>query len=156
MNLSIRASIPADLEIFFLHQTDEEANQMAAFTPEKPHDRTDYLAKWNKLLLDPSINMQSILLGGQVIGCVVKFMMDEQAEITYAIAKAHWGKGLTTKAVRLFLQLETTRPIFGRVAFDNLGSQKVLEKTGFIRIGEGKWFANARGQEIEEFIYRLD
>ena len=53
------------------------------------------------------------------------------------------------------MQIELTRPIFGRVAFDNFGSQKVLEKCGFVKIGLDKGFANARQTEIEEFIYKL-
>jgi hypothetical protein len=32
----------------------------------------------------------------------------------------------------------------------------VLEKNGFAVIGEDKGFADARGEEIEEFILRLD
>jgi len=47
------------------------------------------------------------------------------------------------------------RPIFGRTAFDNFASQKVLEKNGFVRIGKDKGFANARQAETEEFIYKL-
>ena len=54
-----------------------------------------------------------------------------------------------------FLTIETERPIFGRVVFDNFGSQKVLEKCGFIKIGTEKGFANARQTEVEEFIYKL-
>ncbi|MEO8446420.1 MAG: GNAT family protein, partial [bacterium] len=38
---------------------------------------------------------------------------------------------------------------------DNLGSQKVLEKCGFVKIGTDKGFANARQAEVEEFIYKL-
>jgi RimJ/RimL family protein N-acetyltransferase len=41
------------------------------------------------------------------------------------------------------------------VAFDNQGSQKVLEKCGFVKIGTDKGFANARQAEIEEYIYKL-
>lgn len=139
-----------------MNQTDEAANHMAAFTAKDPFDRVAYLSKWTKLLNDDSVNMQSILIGTQVIGCVVKFMLKDQAEITYWISKNYWGNGWTTKAVRQFLELEATRPIFARVAFDNIGSQRVLEKNGFIRIGTGQWFAQARGQDIEEWIYRLD
>jgi RimJ/RimL family protein N-acetyltransferase len=51
--------------------------------------------------------------------------------------------------------MEMTRPLYGRTAFDNVGSQKVLEKCGFVRTGQDKGFANARQAEIEEYIYRL-
>lgn len=156
MELSIRKSIESDLEIFFLNQTDEEANYMAAFTPKNPHDKEAYLNKWKRLMSDDTINMQTILTGDKVVGCVVKFVMYGDAEITYAISKEYWGRGITTKAVKTFLEKEPSRPIFGRVAFDNMGSQKILEKAGFKRIGKEMGFANARGVEIEEFIYKLE
>jgi RimJ/RimL family protein N-acetyltransferase len=35
-------------------------------------------------------------------------------------------------------------------------SQRVLEKCGFRRVGEGRGFANARGEEIDEVLFRLD
>ena len=54
-----------------------------------------------------------------------------------------------------FLKMEKARPIFGHVAFDNYGSQRVLEKCGFVKVGSDRGFANARQAEIEEFIYKL-
>ena len=60
-----------------------------------------------------------------------------------------------TTALKHFLAIENTRPIIGRVAFDNFGSQRVLEKCGFEKIGNDIGFANARQAEIEEFIYKL-
>jgi len=41
------------------------------------------------------------------------------------------------------------------VAFDNYGSQKVLEKCGFLKIGSDSGYANARQKEIEELIFKL-
>ena len=155
MKLSIRDSVESDLEIFFHHQTDEEANYMAAFTPKNPNDKEAYLSKWKRLLKDDSINIQSIIVENKVVGCVVKFVMDGDAEITYAISKEYWGQGIATSAVKIFIALETTRPIFGRVAFDNSRSQRILEKVGFERIGNDHFFANARGMEIEEYIFKL-
>jgi ribosomal-protein-alanine N-acetyltransferase len=43
----------------------------------------------------------------------------------------------------------------GRTAFDNIGSQRVMEKCGFKKTGTDKGFANGRGKETEEFIYVL-
>jgi RimJ/RimL family protein N-acetyltransferase len=39
------------------------------------------------------------------------------------------------------------------VAKDNLASIRVLEKNGFDLVGEGKWFSNARGMEIDELVW---
>ncbi|WP_229728792.1 GNAT family N-acetyltransferase [Hymenobacter glacieicola] len=62
---------------------------------------------------------------------------------------------MATTALQHFLLIEQTRPIFGRVAFDNVGSQKVLEHCGFVKIGTDKGFANVRQLEVEEYTYRL-
>jgi len=156
MKISIRKSIESDLEVFYQNQADEEANYMAAFTSKNPHDKTAYIEKWTRLMKVDSVHMQSILLDDLVVGCVVKFVMEGDSDITYALDKEHWGKGITTKAVKLFLEIEETRPLFGRVANDNLGSQNILEKSGFKKIGKNIDFANARGMEIEEYIYCLD
>ncbi len=156
MKIALRKSIKEDLELFYQNQADEEANFMAAFTPKDPYDKEAYLKKWTRLMGDDTVHMQTILLDNEAVGCVVKFVMGEDADITYAMDKQYWGKGITTEAVKQFLQIENTRPLYGRVANDNYGSQRILEKAGFARIGENMYFANARGQEIEEYIYRLD
>jgi RimJ/RimL family protein N-acetyltransferase len=144
-----------DLEWFFQFQLDKEAIQLAAFTPKDPTDKPAYLTKYSKLLDEPTVNMRTILFDNKIVGSISKFEIDGEAEITYWIDKHFWGKGVTTTALKNFLTIENMRPIFGRVAFDNYGSQRVLEKCGFVKIGKDKGFANARGREIEEFIYKL-
>jgi RimJ/RimL family protein N-acetyltransferase len=109
-----------------------------------------------RLLSDPTVNNQTIIVGATIVGSIAKFVMEGDAEITYWIDRDFWGQGIATAALKNFLRIETTRPLFGRVAFDNFGSQRVLEKCGFTRIGSDRGFANARQMEIEEFIYRLD
>lgn len=144
-----------DLNALFQFQIDEEAIHLAAFTPKDPHDKTAYIEKYAKLLADPTINMRTIKADGEIVGSVSKFVIDNDAEITYWIDRKYWGHGIATDALTKFLEIEQIRPIYGRVAFDNYGSQKVLEKCGFVRIGKDKGFANARQAEIEEYIYKL-
>ena len=153
--VTLRKTQRPDLELFFQFQLDEEANYLAAFTAKDPTDRQAYLEKFTKLLNDPTINMQTILADETIAGSIAKFEMEGETEITYWIDRSFWGKGIATTALKSFLTLESTRPIRGRVAFDNFGSQKVLEKCGFVKIGEDRGFANARQAEIEEFIYKL-
>ena len=159
MNISgikFRKTEVDDLELLFKFQLDKEAINLAAFTPKDPTDKSAYLSKYTKLLNDPTVNNQTIIIDNIIVGSIAKFEIDGQAEVTYWIDKNFWGKGVATKALEYLLTIETTRPIFGRVAFDNYGSQKVLEKCGFLKIGKDKGFANARQTEIEEFIYKLD
>lgn len=154
-NIVLRKTEVTDLELFFVFQLDKEASYLAAFTPKDPTDRTAYLEKYTKLVNDPTINMCTITVDDVIAGSISKFEMNGKAEITYWIDKEFWGRGVATQALTSFLTIEHSRPIFGRVAFDNFGSQKVLEKCGFIKIGTDKGFANARQMEIEEFIYQL-
>jgi RimJ/RimL family protein N-acetyltransferase len=151
----LRPTDVSELERFFTFQLDKEANYLAAFTSKDPADKTAYMEKHIKFLNDPTINTQTIMVNNIIAGSISKFEMEGEAEITYWIDKKFWGKGVATTALKKFLIIENVRPIFGRVAFDNLGSQKVLEKCGFVKIGTDKGFANARQAEIEEFIYKL-
>ena len=144
-----------DLNAFFQFQLDKEANYLAAFTSKDPHDKTAYIEKYSKFLTDAAINMRTIKVNEVIAGSIAKFVMENDAEITYWIDKKFWGQGIATAALKNFLKMETIRPIYGRVAFDNYGSQKVLEKCGFVKIGKDKGFANARQTEIEEYIYKL-
>lgn len=152
--INFRTTTISDLEYLFLFQLDPEAGYLAAFMPKDHSDRKVYMKKYEALLLNPTVNMQTILIDGNIVGSISKFVMEGDAEITYWIDKKYWGQGIATIALRHLLNIENTRPIFGRVAFDNFGSQKVLEKCGFVKIGTDKGFANARKTEIEEVIYK--
>ncbi|WP_398456085.1 GNAT family N-acetyltransferase [Sphingobacterium thalpophilum] len=154
--LALRPTTVEDLETLFTFQLDKESNYLAAFTSADPADKAAYLAKYSRLLNEPSVNNQTILIDGTIAGSIAKFVMEGDHEITYWIDRRFWGRGIATQALCTLLALETVRPIFGRVAFDNRASQKVLEHCGFVKIGNDKGYANARQSEIEEYIYRLD
>lgn len=154
-SLQLRKTVLSDLEFFFQFQLDKEANYLAAFTSIDPTDKEAYFAKYTRHMNDPTINMQTIMVDEIIAGSIAKFLMEGDAEITYWIDRKFWGKGIATSALKVLLDIESTRPIFGRVAFDNFGSQKVLENCGFIKIGMDTGFANARQTVIEEFIYKL-
>lgn len=155
-DIKLRRTELSDLEILFQFQLDEVGGYLAAFMPKNHDDKSAYLKKYEKLLNDPQVNNQTIIIDNHIVGSIAKFVMNGDAEITYWIDRKFWGQGIATQALKDFLSIETTRPIYGRVAFDNFGSQKVLEKCGFVRIGSDKGFANARKMEILELIYKLN
>lgn len=155
MELKCTVTQEADLETFFLFQTDEEANQMAAFTAEDPWDKAAYMKKWTAIVHNDQINMQSIRMDGQLVGSVLHFTMDGNTYVSYWIGRQYWGRGIASKALQLFLQTTGIRPLLAQVAYDNYGSQRVLEKCGFVKVATEKGYANARKTEIEEFVYKL-
>lgn len=153
--VTLSKTVEKDLNYLFQFHLDKDANYLAAFTPEDRNNKITYIEKYSKFLFDPTINMRTIKVGDKIAGSILKFVMEGEAEITYWIDKNFWGRGIATTALKNFLSIEKTRPIFGRVAFDNLGYQKVLENCGFLKIGWNIDFANARQKKIEEFIYKL-
>lgn len=155
LSLNLTPTTLVDLNTLFLFQSDDQANFMAAFTSKDFADSDAYVSKYSKFLSDPEIRMCTIRLNNVVVGSISNYIMFGENEITYWIDKEYWGKGIASAALNAFLKLEPARPIFGRAAFDNLASQKVLLKNGFVKIGSDKGYAYSRGIEIEEFIFKL-
>jgi RimJ/RimL family protein N-acetyltransferase len=150
--LALRDVQPDDLEIFFQQELDPDANYMAAFTSKDPADHAAFTVHWNKILADKTILIQTILCDGQVAGSVLSYNWSGDPEVSYWLGKEFWGRGIATWALSEFLEYERSRPIYARVAKDNLASLRVLTKCGFAIVSEDKGFANARGQEVEEYL----
>lgn len=154
--VSLREVRDSDLPILFEHQRDAEANYMAAFTSRDPSNWRGFQAHWEHIRSDSSIQIRTILLDGQVVGNILCYQQPEGIDIGYWIDKAVWGRGVATRALEQFLHVIQTRPLFARVASDNIGSLRVLQKCGFVVYGKDISFSNARGADIEELLLRLD
>lgn len=153
--VTLRELVDDDLPILFAQQRDPVAVQMAAFTAKDPDDWPAYLAHMAKVRADPTITNRVILVAGAVAGSIAVHSWFGDPEITYWIDRSFWGSGVATAALRLFLAEVTTRPLYARAAADNTGSIRVLEKAGFVKIGDERGYANARGAEIDEVVYKL-
>lgn len=152
----LREVLESDWPIFFEQQQDDEANYMAAFIFRDPNDRPAFDNHWRKIQADPTTYNRTILYKGQIAGHIGKFEMEGDSEITYWLGKSFWGKGIATKALTEFLKEWKQRPLHAQAAKDNIGSIRVLQKCGFQIIGYDRYFAGARGQEIEEAILLLN
>lgn len=151
--IRLRDITQSDLPFFFEHQRQPEANQMAAFPAR---DEEAFYKHWAKIMASDAVYNQTILFNDQVAGNILSFEMEGETEIGYWIGKEFWGKGITTEALKQFLGQLKKRPLFSHVAKHNLASKRVLEKCGFIVIGEGKWNPFPNQPEVEEFILKLD
>jgi RimJ/RimL family protein N-acetyltransferase len=152
----LRDVSPDDLPIFFEQQLDAAANHMAAFSAKDPADRDAFDAKWAKILADDTLTVKTILFEERVAGNVACHCWLGEPEVCYWLGRPFWGKGIATAALADFLHSVERRPLYARVAKDNLASLRVLEKCGFAACGCGKGFAHARGMEVEEVILKLD
>jgi RimJ/RimL family protein N-acetyltransferase len=154
-DVRLREVIESDLPVFFEQQQDDVANHMAAFTSKDPSDRDAFDDRWRRIFADATLVKRTILHREEVVGNVACHRWFGEPEIAYGVARPHWGKGIATEALSMFLEEVSERPLFARVAVDNLGSIRVLEKCGFRLIGHERGFADARGEEIDEAVYRL-
>jgi RimJ/RimL family protein N-acetyltransferase len=153
--VSLREIVDEDIPHFFDHQSDARAIHMAAFTAKDPYDEAAFASHWGRIRSNPSVVNRAIVHGDEIVGHIGSFDDEGHREITYWIAPARWGRGYASEALRQFLTFETTRPLYARVASDNRGSFRVLEKHGFRPISEMTSFANARNADIPETLLEL-
>jgi RimJ/RimL family protein N-acetyltransferase len=156
MAITLRTLADPDLDALFVWESDPRAVEMAAFTRANPSDRTAFDAHHERIRNDPSCTLLAIDDDGEFVGTIGSFTMEGEREVTYWIAPARWGRGLASRALRAFLAIESTRPIYARVADHNAASAKVLARAGFVEVGRETAFARGVGAEIVERIYRLD
>ena len=146
----------SDVTTFFDQQLDAEANYMAAFTAKDPTNREAFSAHWKRIMSDSTVMIRTVVMDEKIAGSVSSYEEDGKPEVTYWLGQEFWGNGICTVALGMFLKdHQSKRPIYARVAKDNLRSRRVLEKCGFQAIDETKGFANARGEEIEELLLEL-
>ena len=154
-SIQLRDVTEDDLPIFFEHQLDPDATEMAAFPAR---DRDAFMAHWAKIMTNDSVILKTVLFNEHVAGNIVSFvqsMQSDKREVGFWIGKEYWGKGIATRALAAFLDHVKTRPLYAHVAKHNIGSRRVLEKCGFTIVGEDKGFPDVRRQEVEEFILKL-
>lgn len=155
-SITLRETVVTDLDALFIFQSDEEAGHMAAFVNENWQDKEAYKAKWKRLLADETIKIRTIVLDNKVVGSVLIWQLMGEPQISYGLGKEFWNRGIVSNALQQFLTIFPDRPLYGRAAFDNIASIKVLTKCGFKKINEEQSYAHARQQEITEVVFVLE
>lgn len=146
----LREVVDADLAIFFDQQRDPDATRMAAF-PARDWDT--FTAHWSKIRRDPAVTIRTILADENVAGNILLFGQLGTPLVGYWLGRSYWGHGIATRALATFLREVRTRPLYARVAKQNLGSIRVVEKCGFVRDDAPP---EPPDEEIEEYLFRLD
>jgi len=156
MAITLRTFADSDLDALFTWESDPRAVQMAAFTRANPSDRSAFDAHYEGVRSDPSNTLLAIDDDREFVGTLGGFTIEGEREVTYWIAPSRWGQGLASRALRAFLEIETTRPLYGRLAGHNAASAKVLARAGFVEVGSETAFAPGVGAEVVERSFRLD
>jgi len=148
----LRVVADSDLDVLFEQQADPEAAAMAAF-PARDRERFD--AHWAGIRLDDTVVLRTILVDGIVAGNIGSWQDDGQRLIGYWMGREYWGRGIATQALAQFVSEVSTRPLYAHVAAHNVGSIRVLQKSGFERDRAQEAQAPEPEDGIEEFIFVL-
>jgi RimJ/RimL family protein N-acetyltransferase len=133
-------------------ELDLEARRMAAFTAGNPDDPDALLERWQRIFRDPAVVKRTITVNSQIAGNIGCFDMMGDQLVGYWIGRNYWGRGVATAALKLMLDEYPFRPLYARVAADNAGSIRVLQKCGFAAVGEVSAYADARQSEVVEIV----
>lgn len=156
MKIFLRDVIDSDLPIFFEHLNDPATFHMVAFIPPERKDWEQFQAHWNKIRSDDSVITQSIIYGDEIAGHMLFFEREGRMEVGYLIGRGHWGKGIGTRSLELFLEQIPDRPLYAHTAKENKGSIRILEKCGFYRMEELRSYAAGRDREIDGLSFKLE
>ena len=149
----LRSVEDRDLDVFFDHQADPEAVEMAAFPAR---DKKQFAAHWAKVRADDTLVLRTIVADGMVAGNIGSWPDDGQQLLGYWIGREYWGRGVATQALALLVGELTIRPLYAHVVKHNVGSIRVLEKCGFRRDRVQEAQASAPDDAIEELIFVLN
>lgn len=132
--VTLRDVCDDDLAVIFSHQEEPAATAMADYPAR---DRAAFDAHWAKVLANPTGRVCAVVDAGVVVGTIMSWDGAAGREVGYWFGQAHWGRGLASAALGLFLELEPLRPLHAHVATHNEGSRKVLAKHGFLVVSAG-------------------
>jgi RimJ/RimL family protein N-acetyltransferase len=147
----LRDVVADDLPLLFQQQLDPDALRMAAFPAR---DQRAFSEHWAKVLIDATVLKKTIVAAGAVAGYVASFDAAGERLVGYWLGREHWGRGIATRALHLFLDLEPHRPLRAHVARHNLGSIRVLEKCGFHLVSHAPIIVN--GETVDDLVMALE
>ena len=107
--------------------------------------------------------LRAITIDGVAVGSIGVFGKDDvyrkSAELGYWLAEDFWNKGIITRAIKhiteiAFNDLDIVR-IFAEPYFNNIGSRKVLEKSGFELEGILRKSVYKHNRYLDSCIYSI-
>lgn len=132
-HVELRAVTEADLPVLFEHQDDPVLRALSV-VPHWP--REAFLSRWRERLTSPDSCARTIWADGQLVGCIMSFPRDGRREVGYILGRAFWGGRIGTRALRLFLSCDATRPLSAVISKHNVASIKMAQTCGFVQTEE--------------------
>jgi RimJ/RimL family protein N-acetyltransferase len=128
-DVRLRDVVEADLDRFLAYEHDPEAARRSRFTPRP---REAFMTHWRaRVLGDDTVLVRTVTVDGEPAGNLVSWWEGERRFIGYWLGRPYWGRGIGTKALARFLELERNRPLYADPFTGNTASVHLLERHGF-------------------------
>jgi RimJ/RimL family protein N-acetyltransferase len=161
-DILLRSLAADDIAGLFVFHADKQAAWQAG-GGSGPEDEPAFTLRMENLMAaDPEdAAVQVIEEDGTLCGYIGYFKRNSpDREVCYWIGAEFSGRGIATAALRRLLPEMATKfpgqPLLARVVHGNDASVRVLEKCGFVAIGEETFFSKIRGEEVEETLYQWE
>ncbi|KAL4312122.1 hypothetical protein GQ457_01G008410 [Hibiscus cannabinus] len=158
--ISLRAFRLSDVDNFLNWATDDKVTRYLRWnTISSREEASSYLEK----VAIPQPYRRSICLDDHSIGYVsIKPGSGDdktRARVGYAIGAEYWGQGITTTALKMAVAADAFSVFEGLVRLEalveveNVGSQRVLEKVGFLKEGLLRKYGFCKGEIRDMIVY---
>ncbi|GLJ55489.1 hypothetical protein SUGI_1191590 [Cryptomeria japonica] len=159
--VTLRNFEESDVDDFMEWATDEEVYRYSVRDTFKSREEAEDYIK-NVAIGHPW--WKAICVEGRAVGAISLYRAlgnsSCRAEVGYMVARKWWGKGVASQAVNLclstaFTDLPDLERIEALVEPENVGSQKVLEKAGFVKEALFRKYCIAKGKTRDFYSYRF-
>ena len=163
MHFHLRPWAPTDLETLVRHANNPDIAKFMMDGFPYPYSEENGRAFIAFATKDDPIHIFAIDVEGEAVGGIgIHPQADVQrknAELGYWLAEPFWGKGIITNAIKQVIEFGfktyDINRIFARPYGTNIGSQKVLEKAGFVLEGRFEKTIFKNGEFLDELVYAL-
>ncbi|XP_061992563.1 uncharacterized protein LOC133710494 [Rosa rugosa] len=159
--ISLRPLALSDIDDFMVWATDEKVPRFCTW---EPYTSKEDGIKFIKEQVLPHPWFRAICLDNKPIGAISvssKSGNDRcRGELGYVLGSKYWGKGIATQAVKMvadtiFKEWTHLERLEALVDVNNVRSQRVLEKAGFLKEGVLRKYEVLKGRTWDIVMYSL-
>lgn len=159
--ITLRPMKLSDIQAFMVWATDDRVTQFCTWDT---YTSLDQALHFFNNIVTPHPWYRVICTDDRAIGSISVTPNSDDgsrtAELGYVLAFEHWGKGIATEAVKMvastiFLDWPRLERLEAFVDVDNIGSQRVLAKAGFVREGVLRKNKVVKGKARDSVVFSL-
>ncbi len=163
MEFKLRKWQPEDVESLVKYANNSKIAKNLTNQFPHPYRKEDAIKFIQMTLSQQPTTIFAIEINGEAVGSIGLHPQTDvhlkNAELGYFLGEPYWGKGIMTAAIQQmvdygFKTFEITR-IFARPFGTNFGSQRVLEKAGFVLEGRFEKILFKNGEYLDDLIYAV-